>query len=165
MVIVRLFSFLLAGSALVAGQMHQVPVVELYTDNQGLYFPAGRTLYAVAFDDGRLDYMDTANHDLVVKHRMLTAAELAVLQEQIAHKSLLQSTASIDADHQPKRADYQTILEISIRRDRTTQRFVLRGFDAEDGRPFPQAVNALLCVVDDLKGVQYRLSSMCPTTR
>jgi hypothetical protein len=144
-----------------AAQTPQVPLVELYTDNQGLYFPAGRTLYAVIFDDGRLEYMDTTNHDLVVKHRVLTAAELIALRQRLESKAILPFTGIINAEHQPQRSDYQTNLEVSIRRDHTRQRFVMRGYDAEDARPFPQVLNALLYVVDDFKHVQYRLSSNC----
>ena len=156
---------LLTCATFVGAQTHDVPLVELYTSNQGLYFPAGRTLYAVVFDDGRVEFMDTSKHDLVVKHRALSATEVIALEQRLESKPLLRFAGVIDADHQPQRADYQTNLEVSIRRNRTVQRFVMRGFDAEDGRPFPEAFNALLCVVDDLKDVQYRLSSNCVKSR
>jgi hypothetical protein len=162
MMVIRLpFVLLLTCATFLTAQAPQVPLVELYTNNQGLYFPAGRTLYAVIFDDGRLEYMDTTNRDLVVKHRVLTAAELIALRRRLGSKPILQFTGITNADHQPQRSDYQTNLEVSVRRDRTRQRFVMRGFDAEDGRPFPQVLNALLCIVDDLKHVQYRLSLNC----
>lgn len=50
--------------------------------------PAGRTLYAVIFDDGNLEYMDTANHDLVVKDKVLTAAELIAIRKWIVNEGL-----------------------------------------------------------------------------
>lgn len=75
----------LTCATLLAGQTHHAPLVVLYTDNQGQCnpLPGGRTLYAVVFDDGDLKYIDTSNDSdggLVVKHRVLVAAELSVLQ-------------------------------------------------------------------------------------
>lgn len=156
---------LLTCATFVGAQTSDAPLVELYTNNRGLYFPAGRTLYAVVFGDGRVECMDTSNRDLVVKHRTLSATKVAALERRLNSKPLLRFAGVIDSDHQPQRADYQTNLEVSIRRDRIVQRFVMRGFDAGDGRPFPEAFNALLCVVDDLKDVQYRLSSNCKKSR
>lgn len=164
--VIRLLPLLLLTCAtLLTGQTPKVPLVELYTDNQGLYFPAGRTLYAVIFDDGRLEYMDTTNRDLVVKQRVLTAADLIALRQRLESKAILPFTGIINAEHQPQRSDYQTNLEVSIRRDHTRQRFVMRGFDAEDARPFPQLFNAFLCVIDDFKHVQYRLSWNCANSQ
>src|SRR6266496_144092 len=102
MVIRLLAVLLLTCATFVTAQAPHVPLVELYTDNQGLYFPAGRTLYAVIFDDSRLEYMDTTNHDLVVKHRVLTAAELIVLRQRLEGKPILQFTGIINAEHQPQ---------------------------------------------------------------
>jgi hypothetical protein len=101
---------LLTCAEFLTAQARHVPLVELYTDNQGLYFPAGRTLYAVIFDDGRLQYMDTTNRDLIVKHRVLTAAELIALRQRLESKAILQFTGIVNADHQPQHSDYQTNL-------------------------------------------------------
>jgi hypothetical protein len=158
---------LLTCATLLAGQTHHAPLVELYTDNQGQCnpLPVGRTIYAVVFDDGDLKYIDTSNDSddgLVVKRRVLAAPELIVLQQRLGSETLHQFTGIINADHQPRPSDCQTILEVSIPRGRTLQRFVMRGFDAKGGRPFPRAINALLFGVDGLTHVQYPLSSNCP---
>ena len=68
-------------AVLITAQAHHAPIVEIYTDNQGLYFPAGKTLYATVFDDGQLEYMDTTNRDLVVRHRDLTTAEFIAVRQ------------------------------------------------------------------------------------
>lgn len=163
----RFWALLLTHTAILAGQTHNAALVELYTDNVGQSnpLPGGRTLYAVIFKDGDLKYIDTSNlsHDgLVVKHRVLTDQELTVLQQQLRSETLHQFTGIINAEHQVRPSDCQTALEVSIPRDSTVQRFVMRGFDAKGGRPFPKPMNGLLCGVDDLTQFQYRLSSNCP---
>jgi hypothetical protein len=158
---------LLTCSVILAGQTHHAPLVELNTNNVGQCnpLPGGRTLYAVVFDDRDLKYIDTSNDSddgLVVKHRVLTAPELTVLQQRLGSETLHQFTGIINAEHQVRPSDCQTVLEVSIPRDSTVQRFVMRGFDARGGRPLPPPINGLLCGVDDLTHFQYRLSSNCP---
>jgi hypothetical protein len=109
-----------------------------------------------------IDTSNDSDDGLVVKRRVLAAPELTVLQQRLGSETLHQFTGIINADHQPRPSDCQTILEVSIPRGRTLQRFVMRGFDAKGGRPFPRAINALLCGVDGLTHVQYRLSSNSP---
>ena len=65
-------------------QTSRLPLVELYTDNRGLYFPAGRTLYATIFMDGHIDFMDTSNHDLVIRHDALSHDEVNKIKEMMA---------------------------------------------------------------------------------
>lgn len=161
------WALLLSWAAILAGQMQHAPLVELYTDNVGQSnpLPGGRTLYAVVFNDGDLKYIDASNNSddrLAVKHRFLTGPELTVLQQRLGSETLHQFTGIINAEHQARPSDCQTVLEVSIPRDGTVQRFVIRGFDAKGGRPFPKPINGLLCGVDDLTQVQYRLSSNCP---
>jgi hypothetical protein len=167
MVSARFWALLLTHAAILAGQTHNAPLVELYTDNVGQCnpLPGGRTLYAVVFNGGDLKYIDTSNTSddgLVVKHRVLTAPELTVLQRRLGSETLNQFTGIINAEYQVRPSDCQTSLEVSIPRDSTLQRFVMRGFDAKGGRPLPEPVNGLLCSVDDLTRFQYRLSSNCP---
>jgi hypothetical protein len=162
MVILRLPAMLfLLCTAFLTAQTRRVPIVELYTDNSGFYFPAGRTLYAAVFDGGQLEYVDTTNQSLEVKRRVLTSTELIELRKLIKSKALLQFEGIVNAANQPQHSDYQTNLEVTIQRKRSVQRFTMRGFDAEDQRPFPLGLNVLLCLVDDLKHVEYRLSSNC----
>ncbi len=161
------WALLLTHAAILAGQTHNAALVELYTDNVGQCnpLPGGRTLYAVVFKDGDLKYIDTSNHSddgLEVKHRVLTALEFTALQQRLGSETLHQFTGIINAEHQARPSDCQTALEVSIPRDSTVQRFVMRGFDAKSGRPFPKPMNGLLCGVDDLTQFQYRLSSNCP---
>jgi hypothetical protein len=161
------WALLLTHAAILAGQTHNAPLVELYTDNVGQCnpLPGGRTLYAVIFNDGDLKYIDTSNNSddgLVIKNGVLTAPELTVLQQRLGSETLHQFTGIINAEHQVRPSVCQTGLEVSIPRNSTVQRFVMRGFDAKGGRPFPKPINGLLCGVDDLTQFQYRLSSNCP---
>jgi hypothetical protein len=157
---------LLTCPAILAGQTRHAQLLELYTRNVGQCnpLPGGRTLYAVVFDDGDLKYIDTSKNSddgLAVKYQVLTAPELTVLQQRLGSEVLRQFTGIINAEHQVRPSDCQTVLEVSIPRDNTVQQFVMRGFDAMEGRPFPKPINGLLCAVDDFTHYQYRLSSNC----
>jgi len=148
-------------SVCIFAQTNRSPLVELYTDNQGLYFPAGRTLYATIFIDGHIDVMDTSNRDMVIRHETLPRSEVNRLKELIAKRAFRELHGVIQAVRHEPFQDYQTNLDVIVHYPQSIQSFTLRGFDAKDERPFPPAINHFLCLVDDLKKVEYRLSSGC----
>jgi len=154
-------AFAFGFSACIFAQTSSSPLVELYTENRGLYFPAGRTLYAAIFMDGHFDFMDTSNRDLVVRHKTLTHYQVDRLKEILAKRAFRDFHGIIHADRQEQFRDYETNLEVIVHYSQGVQSFTLRGFDAADGKPLPRAINDFLCIVDDLKRVSYRLSSGC----
>jgi hypothetical protein len=134
-------------------------LIELFTDNQGMYFPAGRTLYAIIRDDGRMEYL--VGRDMRVKYKELTPSEVATINRLIQSKEVSQFSGTINAAHQDPHQDYQTNLEVSIQRKGTVQHFVLQGFEPDDGRQFPADFEKLICFVDLLRAADYRISSDC----
>lgn len=155
------FAFALCPAALSLAQSDPTPVVELYTDNSGLWFPAGRTLYATVFGDGRMDYMDTSHHDLVVKHAQLSASSLAEVETMLFSDKLRPFEGTVGLKHQEKFRDYQTRLDVIIHGPNGQRSIVFLGFEPELGKPFPPAFNEFLCLTDRLKGADYRLSEDC----
>jgi hypothetical protein len=155
------FLFMVGHAVASLGGPSSPHLVEIYTDNQGLYFPAGRTLYAVISEDGRMNYLDTSNHDMVVKHKVLTSSEMTKVKQLLGEKELMQFRGIVGADREDSTKDYQTNLEIVIQRKTRTQRFTMQGFDQDDGRPLPQGLNRLLCFVDGIRGDKFRVSSNC----
>jgi hypothetical protein len=142
-------------------QTNTKPLVELYTDNTGLWFPAGKTLYATIFEDGQIEYMDTAHHDLVTRHKQLSAASVGEVKQQIASGDMRRFKGVVESEHQERWKDYQTSLKLTIHYPRGLRSVTFLGFEPENGRPFPEPVNEFLCMVDELKGVEYRLSAAC----
>jgi hypothetical protein len=65
------------------------------------------------------------------------------------------------AQNQDRFRDYQPNLEVTVHSPSGARSFTLQGFEPENGKPFPQTVNRFLCVIDDLKKVEYRLSAGC----
>jgi hypothetical protein len=126
-----------------------------------MYFPAERTLYAVIFADGQIDYMDTAHHDLAIRHGKITRVEVAKMKRAMETTAFKEFQGIIQSEHQRPHQDYQTNLEVAVYSPLGMRSFTLRGFDPEDGRPFPSNFNEFLCIVDNLKRVEYRLSSGC----
>lgn len=149
------------STACIFAQSDRSPLVELYTDNSGLYFPAGRTLYATIFMDGHIDVMDTANRDIVIRHETLSRNEIDKLKKMIAKKAFRELHGTTQAERHERFQDYHTSLEVIVHYPQGIQSFTMRDFDAEDGRPFPPSFNNFLCLIDDLKKVEYRLSSNC----
>lgn len=150
--------------ALVIGASAQTnprPLVELYTDNQGMYFPAGRTLYATVFMNGQIDFMDASHHDMVVRHERLSPSEVAKVKEAVEAEAFKDFQGIVQSQDQKPHQDYQTNLDVTVFYPDGPRSFTLRGFDAEDGRPLPRVFNEFLCLVDNLKKVEYRLSSGC----
>jgi hypothetical protein len=154
------FAICLAATLSLA-QANPKPVVELYTDNSGLWFPAGRTLYATIFGDGRIDFMDTSHHDLVIKHSQISASSLAKVEAMLFSDDLRQYKGIIELKHQDARRDYQTNLDVMIHDPNSVHSITFRGFEPENGKPFPPSFNEFLCLIDRLKGVDYRLSIGC----
>lgn len=145
----------------VSAQTNRGPLVELYTNNQGLYFPAGRTLYATIYMNGQIDFMDTSHHDFVVKHQQLSRSEVARVKKMTEMRSVKELQGIVQSEQEKPHQDYQTNLEVTISYPEGVHSFTLRGFDSGDARRFPRGFNEFLCLVDDLKQVEYRLSSGC----
>lgn len=137
------------------------PLVELYTDNVGLWFPAGKTLYATIFEDGRIEYIDTAQHDLVTRHRQLSAASVAAVKQRLASDDLRKLKGVVESERHERDKDYQTILKLTIFYPRGIHSVTFLGFEPENGRPYPDSVNEFLCMIDGFKKVEYRLSAAC----
>jgi hypothetical protein len=111
--------------------------------------------------DGHIDYMDTSNHDLMIRHGALSHDEVNEVKEMMAKRAFRKLHGVIQVPRRDRFQDYQTSLELIVHQPQGVQSFTLQGFDATDGKPFPPAFNTFLCLVDDLKKVDYRLSSGC----
>jgi len=136
-------------------------IIEIFTDNSGFYFPAGKLLYVTIFSDRRLDYMERSDTKMVVRHRHLTPEQMKRLRILLDAKGVIDSNGLILAKEQPTHMDYQTNLIVSMQREDHFQYFTLRGFEPDAGRIFPQGFAELICFIDDIRNASYRVSSGC----
>lgn len=136
-------------------------ILEIFTNNSGFYFPYGKVLYAAVFSDGELVYTERTKTEMVVQHRHLTSEQMNELRNLLNTKGMLNLSGLVFAEAQPVHRDYQTNLEVSIQRKDRLQEFILRGFEPEQGRAFPNDFGKLVCFVDDIRDASYRVSSGC----
>ena len=123
-------------------------ILEMFTDNSGLYFPAGRLLYVTVFSDGTLDYMERGDKEMVVRHRHLTSKQMKRLRILLNTRGVVEPSGVLVAEGNAHDRDYQTNLEVFIQRADLTQVFTLQGFSPDLGRPFPHDLAELTCFVD-----------------
>ncbi|MGD0940813.1 MAG: hypothetical protein ABR905_13995 [Terracidiphilus sp.] len=136
-------------------------ILEIFTENSGFYFPAGKLLYVSVFSDQSLDYMERGETEMIIQHRRLTSEQMKTLRILLDGKGVTESSGLIFAVAEVERRDYQTNLEVSIQRDGHIQSFTLRGFEQDAGRPFPPDFEELLCFIDNIRNASYRVSSGC----
>lgn len=151
----------LGGQSRLFSSQEPARILEVFTDNSGFYFPAGRLLYVTVFSDGTLDYMERGDKEMVLRHRRLTDDQMKRLKVLLNAKGVVGQSGLVVAEAQPADRDYQTNLEVSIQRVDQTQRFTLIGFEPALGRQFPQDVGELLCFIDGIRDASYRVSSGC----
>jgi hypothetical protein len=135
--------------------------LEMFTDNSGFYFPSGRLLYVTVFSDRSLDYMERGEKEMVIRHRRLTNDQMRRLKVLLNANGVVGPSGLLVAPARPADRDYETNLEVSIDRVGQIQRFILRGFEPDLGRQFPQDIGELLCFIDQLRDASYRVSSGC----
>jgi hypothetical protein len=138
----------------------QLLLLAMYTDNIGMFWPAGRTLYAVVTKDGHMTYTDIVGKELIEKSRDLSPAELAKLRSVLEASNVTNLSGNLVAARD-RGQDYATRLEVKIIREQQLQEFILINYWPSAKRDYPPATKDLLCLVDELRRSSYRLTQAC----
>lgn len=134
--------------------------LSMYTDFSGMVFPSGKALYVAITKKGLMTFADEVDGRLVYKRRMLSEAEQARLQAAINDGPLSQLNGKMS----PKKyslVDYHMTVSVMIPRESARQEFTLSDYSHYVGEDYPSVAKSFLCLVDELRGSDFRLSWGC----
>ena len=138
----------------------QTLVLSIFTDNLGVASPSETHLYATVTEGGTMTYADITENRIVDRKRVLTTVELSKLREVFTSSQLTSLHGTISGGNFHPR-DYQMSLEVIILRGRERQQFTLVDYDRAEGQGIPPGARELLCLVDEVRGSNYRVSRGC----